>query len=187
MTRYRIPLTVSLVAVAGLVATALLDGSAWGPIVCAALLVLGLVGFAVALGTDPRRSQRLATVNHPAGLMTLAGVGLLVLGLVAPSAIQFPAGICGLLLSIVGPPAWMLRMSRAPLPDRPDARWRRLGALLLLAAPTVGLAIFVATAIATEGDLAWDGAPLALPGVIVAAFLAATTTKTFRRTPSRDA
>lgn len=182
MTRYRIPLIVSVAALAGLVITLVLGGSDWGPLFCCAVLLAGLVWLAVAVGADPAQDRR-PTIAHPAGLMTLLGLALYGLSFVAPSVIQLPIGVVGRVLSIVGPPAWMLRISGASLPDRPGARWRRLLALALLAAPTIGLAVFVVVTIAVEGDLAWAAAPLALPGVVVGAFLVTTTMKTVRQAP----
>ncbi|WP_430425587.1 hypothetical protein [Phenylobacterium sp.] len=53
MTRYRIPLIVSVAALAGLVITLVADGSDWGPLFCGAVLLAGLVWLAVAIGADP--------------------------------------------------------------------------------------------------------------------------------------
>lgn len=182
MTRYRIPFIVSVAALAGLVITLVLDGSDWGPLFCGAVLLAGLVWLAVAVGADPAQGRR-PIIAHPAGLITLLGLALYAISFVL-SAIQLPLGVVGLVLSVVGPPAWMLRISGAPLPDRPGARGRRLLALALLAAPTIGLAVFVVVAIAMEGDLTWAAAPLALPGIVVGAFLVTTTVKTVRQAPT---
>jgi hypothetical protein len=130
-------------------------------------LLAGVAALSFQVVTDPAVARPGARWLHPAA-------GLAVLGLAVVAATVDGAGptlpfLLGLLALTFGQVAWILRIGRDSVRGPAD-RLGRLAMIVAIAAPTLVPAIWIVAAIAIEGDLAWNGAPFAVPGLIVLPF-----------------
>jgi hypothetical protein len=153
-----------------------LVGMAW------LLWVAGLGAVFVQVVTDPRLARPGAAFAHPAaGLVGLGMVTIAALAALQADVIVSPAFWGAVLAFLVGQAAWIVQLGDRPVSDRAGARSWRVALILLLAAPTLLLGLFVAVAIAVEGDLAWNAAPLIAPALLIAPFTAMATRRALRR------
>jgi hypothetical protein len=147
-------------------------------LLAALFLTAGVTLVLVQILIHPAIARPGAVILHPPGVVTIVGAIALAAGALSGDAYTSPAFWAGAAMSIVGHSAWIARLGQEPI--APGARFQRFALLGLFATPSVAVAVFVLGAIVMEGDLAWNAAPLAVPGFIVAGFLAVAVTQILR-------
>lgn len=108
------------------------------------------------------------------------------LGIVLDDVLHHEPGAIQIFLAplhLVGIAVLVFQLLRAPAPRSRREQVVKILAVLMLAAPTLFVAIVIAVGIAREGDNAWMAAPLVIPGVVLTPYAVLAVIRLLRASP----
>ncbi len=191
MKRYLGPAALTVISAVAAAVFAALLGDDWanGPHVWLAICLFfaGIVALLIQFRYAPLRQDGGEPAdNWQRYQMPFAVTVASLLGIVLDDLVSGEAHPRQLLLGtlhILGLVILLIQLRRAPPPRSPRERFLKATALVLLAAPAVLLAAYIAVGIAREGDNAWIAAPLAIPGVVLAPYVLLALVRVLRAPP----